>query len=329
MNDASDQPSPYAAPDPLSPGSDAEEPVLIATLVREPAQPLSLQAAIHHSPLLMILMTALVMGAATVAYVMTSVIAMGLAMWALGEFPADGEVGIGPMSRVMQDRVGIFLAILPPQLAMLVVPLLAGFLLLEGPRRGLRLVRGRWPIWVWFAAAAATPLVGLLSSLLVSGFAEESEALEMLSDAFRAHGKSGFLIPLALLIGLTPAICEEVLFRGFLQPRLSRLIPAWLAVFLASLAFAAYHFDPVHVIAVLPLGLWLGFLSYRSGSLFPAMLGHFVNNVLSVIGVIAEDSGALDTPGAILAIPILLGGVLGILAVIYASLRWRVEPAEA
>ncbi len=36
--------------------------------------------------------------------------------------------------------------------------------------------------------------------------------------------------------------------------------------------------DLVHVIAVFPLGLYLGWITLQSGSLFPAMIGHFVNN---------------------------------------------------
>ncbi|WP_164102855.1 CPBP family glutamic-type intramembrane protease [Candidatus Laterigemmans baculatus] len=289
------------------------------------ASPPSFQETIQRSPWLTVLVVAVVMGTATMLYLMTSVVSMLLAMWSVGEFSAESAADPEAMNRVMQDRVGIFLAVLPPQISLILVPLAAAFLLPEGPRRGLRLVRGRWPVWVWIAAAAGTPLIGLLSSILVSGFATESESLQMFTETFRAHGRSGFLLPIALLIGVAPAVCEELLFRGYLQPRLTRLIPPSIGVFLASALFAAFHLDPVHVIAVFPLGLWLGFLSYRSGSLFPAMIGHFVNNVLSVVSVMAEETGALDVPDAAISIPILVGGGLGLLGVMYATLRWRVE----
>lgn len=291
----------------------------------ESASPPSLPKTIHRSPWLAMLVVAVVMGAATTLYLLTSVASMLLAFWMVGELSAESAADPEVMSRVMQDRVGIFIAILPPQLSLILVPLAAAFLLPEGPRRGLRLVRGRWPIWVWIAAAAGTPLIGLISSILVSGFATESESLEMFTETFRVHGRSGFLLPIALLIGLAPAVCEELLFRGYLQPRLTRLIPPGMGVILASAMFAVFHLDPVHVIAVFPLGLWLGFLSYRSGSLFPAMIGHFVNNVLSVVSVMAEETGALDIPDAAISIPILVGGGLGLLGVTYATLRWRVE----
>lgn len=287
--------------------------------------PTGLRETIHRSPWLTIAVVAVVMGTATMVYLMTSVVSMLVALWAVGEFSSGSAADPDAMSRVLQDRLGIFVAILPPQLSLILFPIAASFLLPEGPRRGLRLVRGRWPVWVWLAAAAGTPLVGLVSSLMVSGFAVESESLTMFTETFRVHGKSGFLLPIALLIGLAPAVCEELLFRGFLQPRLTRLIPPGIGVIIASSLFAIYHLDPVHVIAVFPLGLWLGFLSYRSGSLFPAMIGHFVNNVLSVVSVMAEETGALDIPDAAISIPILVGGGLGLLGVTYASLRWRVE----
>ena len=71
---------------------------------------------------------------------------------------------------------------------------------------------------------------------------------------FRSHGQNGFLFPLALMIGATPAICEELLFRGYIQTRLVRSLGPLLGVGIASFLFAAFHLDLVHVIAVFPLG---------------------------------------------------------------------------
>jgi hypothetical protein len=227
------------------------------------------------------------------------------------------------LNDLMLNRATFTLNLLVPQLSLIVLPIIAACLLPAGPRRSLKLVRGNWPIWAWVCVGLATPLVGSLLSLLMTPFMDDSEALKTMTETFRHHGTGGFLIPLAMLIGITPSICEEILFRGFLQPRLTRLMPPALGVILASLAFAIMHMDPVHVIAVFPLGLWLGFISYQSGSLFPAMIAHLVNNVLSVLSVMGEDTEMIDAPPIAMLAFIFVGGIVGLIGVIVAWRRFR------
>ncbi len=211
-----------------------------------------------------------------------------------------------------------------PQFALIVPVLLASLLSPLGFRRRIGLVRGHWPLWGWIAGAIATPLLGMLSGLVVGLFMEESAALEEIGEIFSSFGAQGYLLPLALLIGVVPAICEEVLFRGYLQTRLTTRLPAWLGIGLASAAFAVFHFDPVHVVAVFPLGVWMGWLCYRSGSIFPAMLAHFVNNVSSVVATVWEsdnETTLLQLPSLPTTLMVLFAGSLGILGVVFVVLR--------
>ena len=80
------------------------------------------------------------------------------------------------------------------------------------------------------------------------------------------------------------------------------------------------------MVAVFPLGLFLGWVTWRSGSLFPAMIGHFVNNVISVVAVVLApdgEAGALALPAFAFVLLILGAGILGLLAVIVASTLYR------
>lgn len=236
----------------------------------------------------------------------------------------DRELLSNPKSyrAVSESRIGLFLVVVIPQLAMLVPAIMAARLSPVPTLQRLGLVRGQWPIWAWIAAAAATPLVGLVSSIAIGAFMEESENLKMMSDIFREHGESGFLIPLTLMISVTPAICEELLFRGYVQTRLTRASgPTW-GILIASFLFAVFHMDLVHIVAVFPLGLFLGFVTWRSGSLFPAMIGHFVNNAISVIAVVIAPQGetdTLDVPVAMVSLSIMGTGIIGLSAVIAAT----------
>lgn len=229
------------------------------------------------------------------------------------------------MQDVLASRIGLFVMVVAPQLMLVVPPLIAAHLSPIETRRRLGLVRGNWPVWTWFAAAAATPLVGLVSSVVVGQFMTESASLKMMTEVFRNHGQTGFLIPLALMIGATPALCEELLFRGYIQTRLTKSAGPALGIVIASVLFAAFHMDFVHVIAVLPLGLFLGWISWRSASLFPAMIGHFINNVISVMAVVyapEEQADVLAVPAIMVSLSIIGLGMIGMAVVITASVLY-------
>lgn len=92
--------------------------------------------------------------------------------------------------------------------------------------------------------------------------------------------------PLALAlfaIGLVPAICEEVLFRGVVLRGLSsRFIPLAAIVFSAAL-FSAYHMSLIQALPTFTLGLLLGLLSLRGDSVLPSMLAHLLNNSMAIL----------------------------------------------
>jgi len=88
-----------------------------------------------------------------------------------------------------------------------------------------------------------------------------------------------------LIVALLPAIGEELLFRGCLQ----QLLIEWtkkphLAIFIAAALFSAIHFQFLGFVPRMLIGAFLGYLFYWSGNLWYAIIGHFVNNALQVVG---------------------------------------------
>ena len=86
-------------------------------------------------------------------------------------------------------------------------------------------------------------------------------------------------LPAALfVVAVTPAVLEEIIFRGMLQGRLMALFGRGGGLFVTAAAFAIVHQSgpilPIHLGA----GLYLGWLRERSDSLFPGMLMHFLYN---------------------------------------------------
>jgi membrane protease YdiL (CAAX protease family) len=80
--------------------------------------------------------------------------------------------------------------------------------------------------------------------------------------------------------------CEEVLFRGFLFAGFLRAMPLGLAVVLSAFIFAAAHGDLASFPVLFCIGVLLAFLRWRTGSLWPGILLHLLNNAWSAISII-------------------------------------------
>jgi hypothetical protein len=92
----------------------------------------------------------------------------------------------------------------------------------------------------------------------------------------------GFVI---LVVAIVPAIVEELLFRGFVQGSFQRRFTPLSAILFSGVIFAFFHLNPFSLVPLIGLGLYFGFLRYRSDSIIIAMTAHFLNNVLAVLAV--------------------------------------------
>lgn len=131
-----------------------------------------------------------------------------------------------------------------------------------------------------------------------------------LEELLTYRGPAEFVVVLFLAGAVVP-VCEEILFRGFVQAGFVRALesaPKGIAA--TALAFAVFHLDPWRFAPTLVLGIFLGVLAHRSRDLVPAILAHSTNNVLAI------GAGALGPASAEWrAAPWSLGGALLLLAV--------------
>jgi membrane protease YdiL (CAAX protease family) len=122
-------------------------------------------------------------------------------------------------------------------------------------------------------------VVALALSIAVSQFGLEPQGIKEAMDVVREPGM--LVLSLAVIAGLAPLV-EELVFRGLLYGWVAGrwgTVAAWIV---SSLAFAAAHIEPAHIILVLPLALWFGWLRRRTDSLLPSLVAHMVNNGFAV-----------------------------------------------
>ncbi len=122
-------------------------------------------------------------------------------------------------------------------------------------------------------------VVALALSIAVSQFGLEPQGIK---EAMEVVREPGMLAPsLFVIAGLAPLV-EELVFRGLLYGWVAGRWGTAAAWIVSSLAFAAAHVEPAHIILVLPLALWFGWLRRRTDSLLPSLVAHMVNNGFAV-----------------------------------------------
>jgi uncharacterized protein len=98
-----------------------------------------------------------------------------------------------------------------------------------------------------------------------------------------------------LVIAILPALGEELVFRGYLQPAFQRATKnPHVAIWLSAILFSALHLQFYGFIPRVLLGAVFGYLYLWSGNLLIPMFAHFVNNFLAVTMIY---SGLSDLPG--------------------------------
>lgn len=119
--------------------------------------------------------------------------------------------------------------------------------------------------------AAVTLVMSLLPQAWLADYAQASASLE----------DGGAVTALAVV--LVAPVVEEVVFRGLVQSRLARAMPGWLAVLIASALFALGHGHPVWVGYAFCIGLVLGVMAWRTGSILPGLVTHLLFNAVGQI----------------------------------------------
>lgn len=87
-----------------------------------------------------------------------------------------------------------------------------------------------------------------------------------------------------LAVGVLAPLAEETVFRGAVLRRLLEVVGRrahWLAIIISALLFGLVHGNNAQFVHAFLLGLLLGWMFYRTGSILPGMVLHIVNNSIA------------------------------------------------
>lgn len=152
----------------------------------------------------------------------------------------------------------------------------------------LKLSKNVWQVTaigaILFIVAQPTILfLGWLNSFVPvpQAMAEMQETMaEMIASFLRSEN---VLLMGVFHIGVVPAVCEEIMYRGYVQRAFEKSWGIVAAILISGAIFGAYHLQISNFLPLATLGVFLAYLTYISDSLVPAMVAHFVNNGGQVI----------------------------------------------
>ncbi len=186
----------------------------------------------------------------------------------------------------------------PIQQTALLVPL-AGFLLWQ--RVVLRATfgltapgRGRWPTAVSGGVFTGAGLFVVLAAATITLRGTHlSPAARDLAERIMELLRSRPWWAGWLLLALVPAVCEELFFRGWMLAAFAGERPsqrrALAAMLLQAAVFAAFHLLPERMPQTFLLGIVLGWMTLRTGSLLPAVFAHLAHNSVPLVLVAFAD----------------------------------------
>ena len=152
-------------------------------------------------------------------------------------------------------------------------------------------VASRWPLWGFGSYLIALPLmlgISLLNQQIWQGQGGNNPILQLVLEEQDPIALGMFFFTAAV----AAPVFEEILFRGFLLPSLTRYMPIWGAVGLSSLIFSVAHLSFSEVLPLTVLGAILGFAYVRSQNLLSSILLHSTWNSVTMIGLFLLGSGA-------------------------------------
>lgn len=301
--------------------------------------------------------------ASAAALIVAVVILLGLGVWSVAGdltgpsldlegwvFDPDATPGLSdPADLDQSEIVADLLALIPPWLLyasawlqnlVLLVPALGFTALAVAARRrwtdqeeswsdglrhafGLRRVSARWLGLGLVGGLAVSWFPSMVLQAVTRLVSIDDTTSEVLAGTIqRSTGPMLAVGVITIAVGVP--LLEEVLFRGYLWSLFDRWLPPAAPFVVVTLVFALVHGSPLHVLGVLLIGAWIGWLRWHSGSIWPGVISHVANNALAMALVLATGAEEAGPLGAHVAIGIgsaLLMGWLAVLARRWSAIR--------
>jgi uncharacterized protein len=124
---------------------------------------------------------------------------------------------------------------------------------------------------------------------IVSPVVNQIPMPDSVKDMFLELANQKGIFPFIAVVIAAPVL-EELIFRGIILDGLLRRYSPLKSILFSSLLFGLVHLNPWQFVSALLIGLFSGWVFYRTGKLFLSVLIHFVNNLFAYAGMYFSDT---------------------------------------
>lgn len=93
-----------------------------------------------------------------------------------------------------------------------------------------------------------------------------------------------------VIVSISPAICEEAVFRGVVMHSFDNGKNKWIAIVVTGLIFGAFHGNIWRFVPTALLGIMLGYIVYETDNMIYGALFHAINNAMPLLSIFAMKS---------------------------------------
>ena len=151
------------------------------------------------------------------------------------------------------------------------------------------------PLINWFATLNEHMSLPQVFSGMEAWMQKSETVAKNITDAYMQGTSIGVLITNLIVVALLAALSEEIFFRGMLQKVLIECFKnKHIGVWIGAILFSAFHMQFYGFLPRMLMGASLGYLFLWSGSLWPGIIAHFVNNGMTVFLIWLSNRGAIS-----------------------------------
>ncbi len=184
-------------------------------------------------------------------------------------------------------------------------------------------LRWRWPGWQALVLSGGLAfglwIVGVMLNLMTTVVFGYTTPVP--PTTFPRNGPEALLLAFSTIV--VAPLCEETMFRGYVQRAYERRNP-WTGIVVSGVIFALYHLRFQGAFALIPVAFALGFVAWRSDSLFPGILLHAAYNGIATVVIVASSFFSMPLVGGLVMALICTGLFMTPVALVALWGFWRV-----
>ena len=211
-------------------------------------------------------------------------------------------------------------------ICMVTVNLLAAFVTLKASHTGRIRDYFRAPkigagdiILASLATLGLSNVNSLLMNLIAGALGSTNDSISSLIGGGMFSDNKLIVVISVSYVAVTGPITEEILCRGCILPAASHISRKF-GIIASALLFGIMHGNVTQFINAFILGLLLGYVTLKSGSIIPAVIMHIVNNTASVIEMFIMQYAPSVNLTLIFELP---SALIGIVCLVYLAMRHR------